>query len=82
MPEKLAYIPWRHHIDILRRCKNIEEALFYIDETISNGWSRREMNLQIDSNLFATKGKAISNFNEKLPTIQGKLANEILNVLY
>lgn len=40
MPEKLAYIPWRHHIDILRRCKNLEEALFYIDETISNGWSR------------------------------------------
>ena len=82
MPEKLAYIPWRHHIDILRRCKNIEEALFYIDETISNGWSRREMNLQIDSNLFATKGKAISNFNEKLPAIQGKLANEILKGEY
>ena len=46
MPEKLAYIPWRHHIDILRRCKNIEEALFYIDETISNGWSRPLHRLQ------------------------------------
>lgn len=54
MPEKFAYVPWRHHIDILRRCKNLEEALFYIDETITNGWSRREMNFQIDSNLFAT----------------------------
>lgn len=46
MPEKLAYIPWRHHIDILRRCKNIEEALFYIDETTSNGWSRPLPRLQ------------------------------------
>lgn len=46
MPEKLAYIPWRHHFDILRRCKNIEEALFYIDETISNGWSRPLPRLQ------------------------------------
>lgn len=76
MPEKFAYIPWRHHIDILRRCKNLEEALFYIDETIANGWSRSEMNFQIDSNLFATRGKALSNFNEKLPAVQGELANE------
>ena len=82
MPEKFAYIPWRHYIDILRRCKNLEEALFYIDETISNGWSRREMNFQIDSNLFATRGKALSDFNEKLPTVQGELANEILKGEY
>lgn len=82
MPEKFAYVPWRHHIDILRRCKNLEEALFYIDETITNGWSRREMNFQIDSNLFATRGKALSNFNEKLPTVQGELANEILKGEY
>ena len=26
MPEKLAYITWRHHIDILRRCKNLEDG--------------------------------------------------------
>lgn len=82
MLEKFAYVPWRHHIDILRRCKNLEEALFYIDETIANGWSRREMNFQIDSNLFATRGKALSNFNEKLPTVQGELANEILKGEY
>lgn len=57
MPEKFAYIPWRHHIDILRRCKILKEALFYIDETISNGWSRSELNHQIDSNLFKTRVK-------------------------
>lgn len=82
MPEKFAYIPWRHHIDILRRCKILKEALFYIDETISNGWSRSELNHQIDSNLFKTKGKALSNFSEKLPAVQSKLANEILKGEY
>lgn len=40
------------------------------------------MNFQIDSNLFATRGKALSNFNEKLPTVQGELANEILKGEY
>ena len=45
MPEILAYIPWRHHIDILRNCKNPQEALFYINETIKNNWSRSETEL-------------------------------------
>lgn len=40
------------------------------------------MNFQIDSNLFATRGKALSNFNEKLPAVQGELANEILKGEY
>ena len=82
MPEILAYIPWRHHIDILRNCKNPQEALFYIDETIKNNWSRSELNYQIDSNLYGTKGKALTNFDEKLPAIQGKLASELLKSNY
>lgn len=24
LPEILAYIPWRHHIDILRKCKDVQ----------------------------------------------------------
>ena len=82
MPEILAYIPWRHHIDILRNCKNPQEALFYIDETIKNNWSRSELNYQIDSNLYGTRGKALTNFDEKLPAIQGKLASELLKSNY
>ncbi len=82
MPEKFGYIPWRHHIDILRKCKSLEKALFYIDGTISNGWSRSELNRQMDANLFETKGKALSNFDEKLPSVQGKLAEEILKGEY
>ena len=82
MPEILAHIPWRHHIDILRNCKNPQEALFYINETIKNNWSRSELNYQIDSNLYGTRGKALTNFDEKLPAIQGKLASELLKSNY
>lgn len=82
MPELLAYIPWRHHIDIMLQCKDVQEALFYIDATIKNNWSRSELNYQIDSNLYKSKGKALTNFDEKLPAVQGKLATELLKSNY
>ena len=36
----LFNIPWGHHIMIIQRCKNISEALFYVNKTIENYWSR------------------------------------------
>ena len=33
-------IPWRHHIEIFTKCKSVKEALFYVQKTIENGWSR------------------------------------------
>lgn len=82
LPEILAGVPWRHHIDILRKCKDVQEALFYIDATIKNNWSRSEMDRQIESNLSESKGKALTNFDEKLPTVQGELATELLKSSY
>ena len=39
-PGILAMIPWRHHIEIIAKCKSIDEAVFYIRKTISENWSR------------------------------------------
>jgi len=39
-PEILACIPWGHHIEIIAKCKSIDEAAFYINKTISENWSR------------------------------------------
>lgn len=39
-PEKFAMVPWRHHTEIISKCKSIDKALFYIDKTIENSWSR------------------------------------------
>ena len=36
----VAQIPWGHNILIFSKSKGIKEALFYIKETIANGWSR------------------------------------------
>jgi len=42
-------IPWRHHVAILSNCSNIEDALFYLQQTLKNNWSRSILELQIES---------------------------------
>lgn len=32
-PIAFALVPWRHHVEIISKCKTIDEALFYIRET-------------------------------------------------
>jgi len=43
LPGLFLCVPWGHHIQILSKCKNIDEALFYIVRTASEGWSRNTL---------------------------------------
>ncbi|APA82698.1 PDDEXK nuclease domain-containing protein [Francisella tularensis] len=74
---QLFQIPWGHNIAIVQKCKNIEEALYYVQNTIKNSISRNVLVHQIESNLYARDGKAITNFTTTLPAIQSDLAKEI-----
>ena len=82
MPKDFGLIPWRHHIEIIYKCKSISEALFYIKQTISHNWSRVQLVHTIESNLFERQGKAISNFDTQLPIPQANLATELLKDPY
>jgi predicted nuclease of restriction endonuclease-like (RecB) superfamily len=75
-------IPWGHHVLILNKLKKIEEALFYLQQTLEHNWSRTILTLQIEQNLYARQGKAINNFNATLPEQQALLANQILKDPY
>ena len=81
-PLFFAYVPWGHHIDIITKCKSIEEALFYMNHTIAEGWSRSTLQNYIRSGLYGRAGTAITNFSEKLSSAQGKLAQEITKDTY
>lgn len=82
MPPDFGLIPWGHHIDIFTECKTIPEALFYIEQTIRNNWSRPELAAEMDDDLYSKHGKAICNFNEKLPAPYSGLAKDILKSPY
>ena len=73
----LFSIPWGHHIMIMQRCKDTQEALFYVYKTIENHWSRSVLEHQIALNLYARQGKAITNFQLQLPPAMSDLAQEL-----
>jgi predicted nuclease of restriction endonuclease-like (RecB) superfamily len=38
--QQITNIPWGHNIAIINKCKNIKEALFYVQNTLKHNWSR------------------------------------------
>lgn len=82
MPDDFGLVPWGQHIDIITKCKSVEEAVFYIEKIIENGWSRPELNAEIEDGLFYNHGKAITNFEDKLPAPYSELAKSLLKSPY
>lgn len=78
----VAQIPWGHNILIFSKSRDINEASFYLRETIENGWSRDVLGLQIKSQLYERQGKAITNFKETLPDPMSDLAAQLLKDPY
>ncbi len=81
-PLAFSFVPWRHHVDIITKCKDIDEALFYIRKTIEEGWSRQTLDNCLHAKLHKSQGGAISNFTDYLPPEQSRLAQEITKDSY
>lgn len=82
MPIDFGSVAWGQHIDIFTRSKSVAEALFYVEKTIENGWSRPELAAEMDNGLYGKEGKAITNFDDKLPAPYSGLAKAILKSPY
>ena len=78
--EKLCSIPWGHHRLIIDRCSDSpQKALFFVDQTLENGWSRAMLLNWIDTGLYERSGKALTNFKETMPETSSDLAQELTN---
>lgn len=75
-------VPWGHHVVLLDKITSIEEAQFYLRQTIENNWSRAILALQIEQDLYSRQGKAITNFHQTLPEKQAQMAGQILKDPY
>lgn len=82
LPPIFALVPWRHHVEIIHKCQSIDEALFYVVNTIAEGWSRKTLMNCIKADYYHTSGGAITNFNETLPSPQSDLAQAITKDTY
>ncbi|MBQ1268434.1 MAG: DUF1016 family protein [Muribaculaceae bacterium] len=81
-PLPFALVPWRHHVEIITKCKSIDEALFYMGKTIEQGLSRNALINCIKANLYEHQGKIVNNFTDHLPALQSKLVQEVLKENY
>jgi predicted nuclease of restriction endonuclease-like (RecB) superfamily len=75
-------IPWRHNCVLLDRVKVPEQRIWYIQQTLENGWSRAVLEMQIESRLYERQGSAITNFSETLPKPQSDLAQQLIKDPY
>ena len=81
-PSVFALVPWRHHVEIITKCKSIDESIFYIKKTIEQGLSRDALINCIKANLYEHQGKIANNFAEHLPALQSSLVQEVLKENY
>jgi hypothetical protein len=58
----LLIFPWGHHVVLLDKAGNTDQALFYIRQTIENNWIRSILTLQLEHDFFSRQVKAITIF--------------------
>jgi len=77
-----AQLPWGHNLVLLDRLKAPTERLAYARAAIEYGWSRNVLNIHIETRLLERTGKAVTNFDQRLPAPQSDLAIESLKDPY
>lgn len=77
-----AQIPWGHNMVLLDKLQSIDQMLWYVQQTLQNGWSRSVLEMWIESNLYNRQGKAVTNFKQNLPQVDTDLAEQLLKDPY
>lgn len=79
-----AQIPWSHNILILDKIKSDEQRIWYMSETLKNGWSYDVLAFQIKSDLYQRQvlNEKQNNFETTLINPQSDLARDIMKDPY
>lgn len=75
-------IGWAHHIILIQKIKDLSTRYWYMQQIISNGWTRDSLVDMIKSRLHERQGKAVNNFENTLPPLQSELAKQMLKDPY
>lgn len=83
LPTQLAFgLPWFHHVILIEKVKKLPTRLWYMQQTIEQGWSRDTLAAMIKSNVHERQGLTVSNFSVRLPASQSELARQLLKDPY
>lgn len=80
--QAVAQLPWAHNVILIQKLKDLPTRLWYMQQTIQNGWSRDTLGLMIKSNAHKRQGTAVTNFEKSLPATHSDLARQMLKDPY
>jgi predicted nuclease of restriction endonuclease-like (RecB) superfamily len=63
----VAQIPWAHNVLLMQRLKEPVARLWYMQQTLANGWSRNVLLAKTQSRAHGRQGTAVTNFEQRLP---------------
>ena len=75
-------LPWAHHVILMEKEKHLATRRWYMEQALTNGWSRNVLALHLDARAHLRHGKAFSNFAALLPPPQSDLAQQALKDPY
>ncbi len=75
-------LPWAHNILLIQKIKDLPTRLWYMQQTIEQGWSRNVLQMMIENNAHERQGEAVTNFEVHLPAPQSDLAQQALKDPY
>ncbi len=78
----LWMVPWAHHVVLMEKIKDRTARLWYMQQTLANGWSRNVLITMIQSQAHRRQGNAVTNFDRLLPPPQSDLARQALKDPY
>lgn len=78
----LAQLPWYHQLALLDKLPGPQTRRWYAAQAIEHNWSRNVLVMQIEAGLLERQGKAVTNFEQRLPAPQSDLARESLKDPY
>jgi predicted nuclease of restriction endonuclease-like (RecB) superfamily len=80
--QPVAQLPWSHIVTLLDKLNDRDHRQWYAQKSIEHGWSRSVLVMQIETGAHARAGKAVTNFEDRLPPPRSDLAREALKDPY
>jgi len=78
----VAQLPWGHNVLLMERIKDLPTRLWYMHQTLAQGWSRSVLAMMIDARAHERPGQAVTNFEQQLPPPQSDLAAQAIKDPY
>src|ERR1035437_3289030 len=79
---RLDNLGWASHMILMQNCKDKDTRFWYMERASANGWSKRDLEAHIHTQLHLRQGKALNNFENTLPAPQSDMAQDLIKSEY